>query len=100
VGGGLGARRLVAGLLGQLVEGADVLQRREGPVELGDRSLELRLLLQQRLGLLVLSPEGRILREPGDLGGAGALPLDVKETPGAPRGGPRCRRGVLRSVTA
>jgi hypothetical protein len=100
VGGGLDPGLLVARLLGQLVEGAGVLQRGEGPVEVGGGGLELGLLPQECLGLLVRRPEAGILGEAGDLGDAVALPFDVKATPGAPPAVEPGRSGVLRSGMA
>jgi len=82
----LGARRLVSGLLGQLVERLGVLQGAPGQVEVARRRLQLRLLLEQRLRRLVVRPEVGRLGPLQDRGGAGALPLDVKATPGAPPG--------------
>ena len=98
VGGGLGAGRLVARLLGELRERLRVL---EGAADLLVRArdlLELRLLLQERLGLRVVRPEGRRLGHAGDLVDPSALAVDVKATPGAPRGGASARRGVPASV--
>lgn len=79
--GRLGARRLVARLLGQLVEGLRVLKDPLGLVEVARGRLELRLLLEQRLRRLVVGPEVGRLGPLQDVGGAGALPLDVKATP-------------------
>jgi hypothetical protein len=84
--GGLGARGVVARLLGELVERARVLERAPGAVERADARLELRLLLEERLRLRVVVPEAGALAQAIDLADADAFLLDVKATPGAPRG--------------
>jgi hypothetical protein len=84
--GGLRARRLVARLLGELVQRLRVV---EGAADLLVRLrdlLELRLLLQVGLGLRGVGPEAAVLGELRDLGDAEQLPVDVKGTPGAPPG--------------
>jgi hypothetical protein len=82
----LRARRVVPRLLGQLEERRGVLLGAPGAIERADGGLELRLLLQQRLGARVVVPEARVLGEAGDLADAVPLGLDVKATPAAPRG--------------
>jgi len=94
----LGAGRLVLRLLGELVQGAGVLEPAPGAVEAAEGGVELRLLLQQPLRPGVVVPEGGVLGQAGDLGGAPALPLDVKATPGARRGAASGLRAALRSV--
>jgi hypothetical protein len=59
----LGARRLVAGLLGELGERLRVVEAAPDLLVRAGDDLELRLLLQERLRLRVVRPEGRILRE-------------------------------------
>jgi hypothetical protein len=95
----LGARRVVARLLGELVQRLGVLERAADLVVRARGLLELRLLLEERLRAGVVAPERRVLREPRDLGDAVPLPVDVKATPGGPPGGgsaPRCARSSVR----
>jgi hypothetical protein len=84
---GFGAGPLVARLLGELVERLRVVEGAADLVERDGDRLEAGLLLQQRLRLRVVGPEAGVLGEPADLRRAVPLPVDVKETPAAPRGG-------------
>jgi hypothetical protein len=77
-------RRLVAGLLGELEQDLGVRQRADLRVVATDDRLELLLAAQQRLGLLLVVPEGRPRGDRIELLDLQALLVDVKATSGAP----------------
>jgi len=77
-------RRLVAGLLGELEQDLGVRQRADLRVIATDDRLELLLAAQQRLGLLLVIPEGRPRGDRIELLDLQALLVDVKATSGAP----------------
>jgi len=77
-------RRLVAGLLGELEQDLGVRQRADLRVVATDDRLELLLAAQQRLGLLLVIPEGRPRGDRIELLDLQALLVDVKATSGAP----------------
>jgi hypothetical protein len=77
-------RRLVAGLLGELEQDLGIRQRADLRVVATDDRLELLLAAQQRLGLLLVVPEGRPRGDRIELLDLQALLVDVKATSGAP----------------
>jgi len=90
--------RLVLRLVGELEQRDRVVEAAADLLVRARDRLELRLLLEERLRLRVVRPEGAVLGAPQDLVDARALALDVKATPGAPPGGARARRSVRSSV--
>jgi hypothetical protein len=83
---GLGARDLVAGLVGQLPERDRVFDLAGLAGERAELRLEAALLLAQRLRLLLVVPEAGLDALPLDQIDARLLAIDVKAPPAARRG--------------
>ncbi|KFE66991.1 hypothetical protein DB31_8344 [Hyalangium minutum] len=80
------------GLLRQLHQRLRVVQAPERLVKGADAGFQVGLLLQQRLGLGVVVPEGGLRGVTLDQRDAGPLAVEVKDAPGARAGAPEgCR---------